>query len=385
MSSPPCRRRNEVGLGGRPLNTFASLDAPASSPSEPHPVTPAIAPGHTSPPEPPPWPIPEPVLPDPHALVRAETGTAVREILLIQDIEIRTGDAPHTIITFAYPGGRLRSAPFWPSDYHRIEHLRRGQAVEISGVIGAWRERRQLNVESIRLLPADKSPWELFLPSIGDPAPWWRNLDYWRTTLGKPRLAALVSLLFDDPGFRDRFQRCPASLKGHHAKLGGLLQHTCEVAHLAAASAALTPEADRDLTLAGALLHDIGKTESYTWNGYFEMTTAGRIIGHVVLGSRMLDRAVIRSRLPGMPSDELDLLHHLILSHHGKLEFGSPVLPLTLESELIAHADLTSARTASFVEALRDPDLFPDKALFSVNSVWQLENRRIWRHQSDWT
>ncbi len=346
-------------------------------------MTSATTPGHTSRPGLPPWPILDPVPPVSHALANAQTGTAVREIFLIQDVEIRTGDAPHTIITFGFPGGRLKSAPFWPSDRHRIEHLRRGQAVEISGTIGAWRDRRQLNVESIRLLPSDKSPWEVLLPSIGDPAPWWRLIDWWRSTIRGPRLRATVDLLFDDPGFRQRFQRCPASLSGHHAKLGGLLQHTCEVAHLAAASVSITPEADSDLTLAGALLHDVGKTESYTWDGYFEFTTRGRVIGHVVLGARMLDRAVQRAGSPCLP-EELDLLHHLILSHHGKLEFGSPILPLTLESEILCHADLTSARAASFSGALNTPELFAENAAFSSQTVRQLDQRRIWRYQSDW-
>lgn len=341
-------------------------------------------PGHTSSLGLPPWPFLESVPPAAHALAHAQAGTSVREILLIQDIEIRTGDAPHTIITFSHPGGRLRSAPFWPSDKHRIEHLRRGQAVEISGSISSWKDRRQLNVESIRVLPSDKSPWDLLLPSIGDPAPWWRLIDHWRSTIRRPRLAATVGLLFDDDGFRKRFERCPASLNGHHAKLGGLLQHTCEVAHLALATVAITPEVEADLLLAAALLHDVGKVESYRWDGFFEFTVPGRVIGHVVLGARMLDRAVARTDPPAGTPEEVDLLLHLILSHHGKLEFGSPVLPLTLEGEILCQSDLTSARTASFATALHNPELFPDDTAFSANSVWQLDHRRIWRHRSDW-
>jgi 3'-5' exoribonuclease len=307
----------------------------------------------------------------------------VRAVFLIQEIEIRTGDAPHTIFTFSHRAGRIRSAPFWPSDNHRIEQFRRGQAVEISGTIGSWKGRRQLNVESIRLLPPDKSPWDLLLPSIGDPTPWWSLIDRWRSSIRAGCLSRTVGLLFDDPDFRRRFERCPASVAGHHAKLGGLLQHTCEVAHLALNSASIIPEADSDLLLAGALLHDVGKTESYRWDGCFEFSDPGRAIGHVVLGARMVDRAVRQSGPATATAHELDLLLHLILAHHGKLEFGSPVLPLCLESELLCHADLTSARAASFTEALSDPDLFPENASFSTRSVWQLEHRRIWRHRSD--
>jgi 3'-5' exoribonuclease len=308
----------------------------------------------------------------------------VRAPFLVLDLETRGGDAAHTIITFGHAGGRIRSAPFWASEHHRIAHLIRGQAVEVAGTIGYWRDRRQLMVESIRILPPGQIPWHELLPSCGDPAPWWRLLDGWRETIRGPRLAQTLALFFDDRGFRIRFERCPASLNGHHARLGGLLQHTCEVAHLALAAARLAPTADRDLILAGALLHDIGKVESYSWEGLFEPTIPGRALGHVILGSLLLDRAVHAARHPPCTREELELLHHLILSHHGKLEFGSPVLPLTLEAEILSHADLTSARGASMAEALNDPELFPDGAPVSVRSLWQLDQRRVWRGRSDW-
>ena len=317
-------------------------------------------------------------------LAHAPAGSAVRAPLLILDLESRGGDVPHTIITFGNVGGRLRSAPFWASEHHRIAHLARGQAVEVAGTIGSWRDRRQLHVESIRVLPPGQVPWNELLPSCGDPAPWWRLLDGWRTTIRGPRLSQTLALLFDDEAFRARFERCPASPNGHHARLGGLLQHTCEVAHLALAAARLAPTADRDLLLAGALLHDIGKIESYRWDGLFDTTIAGRALGHVVLGSLLLDRAVHNAHYPTCTRDELELLHHLILSHHGKLEFGSPVLPLTLEAEILCHADLASARGASMDEALNDPELFPGGSPVSIRPLWQLDQRRVWRGRSDW-
>ena len=256
--------------------------------------------------------------------------------------------------------------------------------MEVAGTIGCWRDRRQLHVETIRVLPRDQVPWSQLLPSCGDPAPWWRLLDGWRSAVRGPRLSRTLALLFDDETFRARFERCPASLKGHHARIGGLLQHTCEVAHLALAAARLAPSVDPDLVLAGALLHDIGKVESYRWEGLFEATTAGHALGHVVLGSLLLDRAVRGARYPTCTQDELELLHHLILSHHGRLEFGAPVLPMTLEAEILSHADLASARGASMAQALEDSELFPGESPVSIRSVWQLDQRRVWRGKSDW-
>ncbi len=315
-------------------------------------------------------------------LAHAPAGTAIRAVFLIQEIELRNGDHPHTIITFTNAGGQLKSAPVWASDRHRIEGLARGQPVEVTGVIGQWRDRPQLQLESIRGLAPDAVAWEELHPSIGDPGPWWNLLDGWRRSLRAPRLADTLAVLFDDPDFRRRFERCPASLNNHHARIGGLLQHTCEVAQLGLAAVAVVPQADRDVVLAGALLHDIGKLESYLWEGLFDTTVVGRVVGHVVLGARMLDRA--QARRPTCHPEELELLVHLILSHHGHLEFGAPIVPLSLEAEILAHADLLSARTASFAEALSRRDLFRIDDQFSANPIWQLDHRRLWRGRSDW-
>jgi 3'-5' exoribonuclease len=276
----------------------------------------------------------------------------------------------------------MPSAPFWPSESHRLAGVAPSAVVHVAGTVGAWRDRRQLVVESLRVL-TDAEP-ERFLPSIGDPAPWWRLLDGWRAAIRAPRLARVLALVFDEPRFRARFARCPASTMGHHAKLGGLLQHTCEVAHVAGLAAAVFPEADRDLLLAGALLHDLGKLEAYEWRGAPVFTPPGRAIGHVVLGSLLLDRLVHAS--PDAPCTplELQLLHHLILSHHGKLEFGAPVPPLTLEAELLHHADQISAKGTSFADALADRSLFPGQEPVSAAPVWQLDRRRPWRARSDW-
>ena len=384
MSSPPRSTWYQEGIGERPLTGFASLEVDASPPSEPNVVTPAGIPGHTSEPGSPPWPISESPPSAGKMLATLPAGSRLREVFLIREIETRGGSTPHTILTFGHAGGRLQSAPFWSSERHRIASLTRGQAVEVTGTIGTWRDRRQLQVESIRPLPAEQIPWNRLVPSCGDPTPWWRLLDGWRMTIQGPRLAQTLGLVFNDSGFRSRFERCPASLAGHHALLGGLLQHTCEVVHIALAAARVTPRADRDLVLAGALLHDIGKVGSYRYEGIFEPTIAGRALGHVVLGCLLLDRAIHRAPNAPCTPAELQLLHHMILSHHGQLEFGSPILPLTLEAEILCHADLTSARATSFQDALNDPELFPAEEAVATRPLWQLDHRRIWRGTSDW-
>jgi 3'-5' exoribonuclease len=311
-------------------------------------------------------------------------GTRVQDPFIVLDVEARGGDTPHTILTFGNAHGRLQSAPFWPSDSPKITGVSRGCVVQVIGTVGAYRDRRQLTVDSLRVLPREQVDWHALMPSVGDVSRYWKAIDRWRGEVRGPRLARVLSLFYDDPAFRERYEQCPASTSGHHAALGGLLKHTCEVVHIGHAICRLYASADPDLVAAGVLLHDIGKLDSYRWDGVFEVTVPGSVIGHVVLGALMLDRRV-RAETP-MPctEDELLLLQHLVLSHHGKLEFGAPVAPMTLEAEIIHYADNASAKTASMDEALRDSENFVGDSEVSARPVWQIDRRRAWRASSDW-
>lgn len=317
-------------------------------------------------------------------LTRVPPGERIHDVFVVLDVEQRGGEAPHTILTFGNASGRLPSAPVWFSERHRIADVTRGQGVCLTGVISTWRDRRQIAIEALEMLSPAATPWTELLPSVGDPADHWSDIDRLRGEIQAPRLAAVLATFFDDKEFRNRFQRCPGSLSGHHGKIGGLLQHTCEVAHFSRTLAGIFTRTDAELLLAGALLHDIGKLEAYRWDGIFEMTVPGRVIGHVVLGALMLDRRIHRADAPPCTVTELVQLHHLILSHHGAHELGAPVLPMTLEAELLHQADLASARGASMDDALADQSLFLADEEISARSVWQLDRRRIWRAKSDW-
>jgi 3'-5' exoribonuclease len=141
--------------------------------------------------------------------------------------------------------------------------------------------------------------------------------------------------------------------------------------------------ADPDLVVAGAMLHDIGKLESYRWAGAFETTEAGSLIGHVALGMMMVERRL--QEAPGTcTATERLILLHLIASHHGRLEFGATAPPMTLEAEILHFADNTSAKAESMTTALGSDDLFQGDALVSTRTQWTLDNRRIFRGASDW-
>ena len=313
-------------------------------------------------------------------------GDRVQDPLLVRDVEEKAYHGGRfTVLTLGNATGTIESAPVWADKRTLVEGIRPRQVVRVIGQVGTYAGRRQLEITSLGPLPAPGAgDLAQLLPSVGDPAPYWERLDGWRREIRKPRLAAVLALFYDDDDFRARYERCPASVSGHHAALGGLLKHTVEVGEIARAiTRSAAAGADAEVVLAGVLLHDIGKLEGYRWDGAFEHTDVGHLLGHVVLGALLLERRLAGADPAPCTLMERDLLLHLILSHHGRREFGSPVPPLTLEAEVLHWADNASAKTANMEEALRDSEAFGD-ALVSRRRVWQLEQRRPYRGVSDW-
>ena len=318
-------------------------------------------------------------------LTKLEVSERVADPLLVLDVQRRSFglDKDCTILTLGNATGRIESAPFWGADQATVAGVAAGDVGQVIGEVGEYRGRRQLKITSFRVLPRDSVDYAALMPSIGEVEPYWKRLDQWRDDIAGPRLKAVLALFFDDPDFRSQFEKCPASPAGHHAQLGGLLKHVWEVAHIGRAIAA-SSGADRDVVVAGALLHDIGKIETYRWDGVFGYTDRGRLHGHVVLGSLMLDRRLREAPEPVCTEVEEMTLQHMILSHHGQLEFGAAVPPMTLEAEVLHYADNSSAKSASMSDALQDDENFTGDELMSSRSIWQLDRRRAWRGRSDW-
>jgi len=316
-------------------------------------------------------------------LTRLTPGDRVQDPFLVLDVETRSGDHPHTVLILGNSTGRIQTSPFWAEDQPKIAGIARRHVVQVIGEVGTFREEQQLKVSSIRVLPDGMVDPSRLLPSVGDVRRYWTYLDRLRSDIRGPRLRGVVDLFYEDPEFRRRYEECPASTAGHHAEIGGLLKHTSEVAAIALAIAKAMG-ADADLVVAGVLLHDIGKLQAYRWDGAFEPTDLNALHGHVVLGALMLDQAVRSQTPPPCSEQELAILIHLVLSHHGKQEFGAPVPPLTLEAEVLHQADNASAKAASMAEALRNASNFADGGLVSATRLRELDRRRAYRGASDW-
>jgi 3'-5' exoribonuclease len=327
-----------------------------------------------------------------------ELGARVQHTLRVQDrVERATASGePFVILTLGNASGSLDTAPIWSNLLAEgwADGAVRGAAVQAIGQVALYEAKgaakRQLKLTApVRVLPREGLDLADFLPCVAeDPVQLWERLDKIRRAIVKPRLRRVLALFFDDEPFRLRFERAPASVGGHHSAVGGLLLHVGEVAYLAQ-NMARVMHADADLAVTGALLHDIGKIEAYdvSWEG-FGRTPAGHLMEHVVLGAMMLDARLAEAAARGdviCSEDQRLELQHLILSHHGELEFGSPVRPLTLEAEILHRADDASAKAASVAESLADDDAFRDGASFGDRSrLWRVDRRSLWRRAHDW-
>lgn len=167
-----------------------------------------------------------------------------------------------------------------------------------------------------------------------------------------PCLAALLRAFLEDEKIASLFRRAPAAKGFHHVYIGGLLEHTLSVVRLLEMAAGHYPQADRDLLIAGGILHDIGKIYEFSYERIVEYSDPGRLIGHIVMGVEMVDQKI--AAIPDFPEQIAMELRHLILSHHGVLEYGSPKRPKTLEALIVHYMDDLDAKVNAFQEYIRE-------------------------------
>jgi len=231
--------------------------------------------------------------------------------------------------------------------------------VEVEGETQAYQGELQLIIH--RIEPVEPTPQQLveLLPvSARDPEEMFAELRGVLGTIAHPGLKALAQIYLDDAPLMDAFKRCPAAKSMHHAYLGGLLEHTLTLLHLADRVCPLYPKINRDIVLMGLFLHDLGKTRELIYDRAFSYTDRGELLGHLVDGAIMLhDRAqqVMRATGQRLPRHAVLVLQHIIISHHDKPEFGAAKPPMTPEAIFVALLDNLDAKTFIALAAAR-PD-----------------------------
>ena len=251
----------------------------------------------------------------------------------------------------------------WDADQELFRLLEVGKVIELLNVPPkTYKEQIQLDFDSksnlFKIVPEAKVDYSKFLPQApGNLQTYWDFLQETKEGIGDSFLQNLLRYFFDEPNFKVSFMRVPAALKRHHAYLGGLVEHTAGVTALCKAAADYYPMVNRDLLLTGAILHDIGKIKTYQLERGIEGTDEGKLIGHLILGVEMVEAAIIEvlKQTKDIAGTKLlrNSLIHLLVSHHGIMEWGSPVEPLTLEACMLHHADNMDAQITKFLTIIR--------------------------------
>jgi 3'-5' exoribonuclease len=248
----------------------------------------------------------------------------------------KTGE-PYLALTLGDRTGQLE-AKMWDNVEEVLDAFEQDDFLKIKGLINKYKNRFQLTIHKLRRMGDSEIDFADYLPKTS------KNIDeLWQTLTDfvagfeNPHLKALIQVFMADPEIAQAYRNAPAAKTLHHAYIGGLLDHVVSLFRSCDLICRNYPQVNRDLVLAGAFLHDIGKVHELAYNRSFSYTTRGQLLGHMIIELEMLQAKL--SQISGFPAELKTLLEHLIISHHGQYEFGSPKLPMFPEALLLHYLD----------------------------------------------
>ena len=286
-------------------------------------------------------------------------GDSLDEIYLASDKQLRLNrkGAPYVQLMLRDRSGGL-SARMWNAGDNVFRSFENGDYVRTEGKVQLFEGSLQAILTHIERVEEEKVEVGDFLPHTEfDVVKLLDKLRGFLLKLSNPHIRALAECFLIDDAFVRGFCACPAGVKLHHATVGGLLEHTVTMMEIADRLIPFYPGVDRDLLLMGVFLHDAGKTRELTYGRAFGYSDEGQLIGHITMGVEMLNEKA--ERVPDLlgepiPRETLVRLKHMILSHHGTLEYGSPKVPMTPEAMLLHAIDLMDTRMHMALRDLRD-------------------------------
>jgi 3'-5' exoribonuclease len=272
--------------------------------------------------------------------------------------------------------GQLEGRVWELGDPRIAKDFDRGDIVKARGSASRFDDRMQMKIDQLRIaLPNEADKSDMLPATTYDVATLWQQLLGFVESLTNPDLKRLLSTLVEDPALALAYREAPAAKQLHHAWLGGLLEHVISLCTLADRVAPHYPLIDRDLLLTGVILHDIGKVRELSWEIGFEYTVEGMLLGHIQIGAALAERTM--DSLANFPPKLKTLVLHMILSHHGKLEFGSPKLPMIPEALVLNFLDDLDAKMQA-VSSEFDKSAKEGKGPNELtNKVWALDNRQL--------
>jgi 3'-5' exoribonuclease len=283
---------------------------------------------------------------------------------------------PYLNVILGDKTGQLEARIWDPADPRIAKDFEKGAIVKVRGCCSKFEDRLQVKIDHLRIAQDGEVEKSDLLPATGyDVNDLWRQLANFVEDMSNPNLKALIKTILADPSIAAAYREAPAARQLHHAWLGGLLEHVVSLLRLGDRVAGHYPLLDRDLLLTGVILHDIGKIHELSWDIGFDYTIEGTLLGHIQMGVDMVEKAI--ATLPDFPPRLRTLVLHVILSHHGKLEFGSPKLPMIPEALALNFIDDFDAKMQAVMsefDKCNREGKGPDEM---TGRVWSLDNRQL--------
>ena len=292
----------------------------------------------------------------------------VETSFLVQSKEIRQkkGGELYLSLFLADRTGEL-DAKMWDNVTEVLNEFERDDFVKVKGIIQVFHNKPQMTIHKVRRMDESEVQFTDYFPSSKrDAGEMWLELRGIVAAVSNPHLKGLLEAVLDDEEIARRYRLAPAAKQIHHAFLGGLIEHVLSVCGLAKATAAHYANIDSDLLITGAVLHDIGKIYELNYERGFSYSNEGQLIGHISIAMRMVGDKL--RDLPDFPPLLRALVEHMILSHHGKLEFGSPKVPQFPEALLLHYLDDLDSKMEA-MRALIDNDRQLEGCFTTYNSA----------------
>jgi 3'-5' exoribonuclease len=289
--------------------------------------------------------------------VRHENKVVTSNFVVVsKQIKPKKSGEPYLALTLGDRSGQIE-AKMWDNVEEVLDAFEQDDFLKIKGLVNKYKNRFQLTIHKVRKLGESEIEFADYLPkTTKDIDELWRTLAAFVVSFQNPHLQSLLHAFMADAEIATAYRNAPAAKTLHHAYIGGLLDHVVSVCRSADLLCQNYPQVNRDLLLTGVFLHDIGKIHELAYNRSFSYTTKGQLLGHMVIELEMLQAKILQ--VPGFPEPLKTLLEHLIISHHGQYEFGSPKLPMFPEALMLHYLDdLDSKMEAMRVQFEREADL----------------------------
>jgi 3'-5' exoribonuclease len=258
-------------------------------------------------------------------------------VVTSKQVKPKKSGEPYLALTLADRCGQIE-AKMWDNVDGALDAFEQDDFLKVKGLLNKYKNRFQLTIHKLRKLVDSEVDYADYLPkTIKDIDELWRTLTSFVDSFQDRHLKALVRAFMSDREIAEGYRCAPAAKTLHHAYIGGLLDHVVSLFRSCDLVCRNYPQINRDLLLTGAFLHDIGKIHELSYTRSFAYTSRGQLLGHMIIELEMLQAKI--AQMPGFPDELKTLLEHLIISHHGQYEFGSPKLPMFPEALMLHYLD----------------------------------------------